>query len=60
VKLDYDPASGAAYLYLKKIGSGEAAAQEERLGGSLIIDFDTRGRILGFEFPFNALGGMSP
>lgn len=52
--IEYDVEADAAYVYVTKIGAGEAVEQvvledDQLPGGELIIDLDNQGRLLGFE-----------
>ncbi len=50
MRVTYDPATGAAYLYLvDRIKPGEAKRQEVVLDGRLVLDFDEGGKLLGIE-----------
>jgi uncharacterized protein YuzE len=50
MRVTYDPATGAAYLYLvDRIGPGEARRQEVVLDGRMVLDFDEGGKLLGIE-----------
>ncbi|MBI2137101.1 DUF2283 domain-containing protein [Candidatus Woesearchaeota archaeon] len=49
MKLEYDKAADAAYIYLVyPIGKGEAKKTVE-LRENIILDFDAKGKLLGVE-----------
>ena len=55
MKITYDAEADAAYIQMvDKIGPGESAAQVHSIAtpgdkGEITIDFDSQGRVLGFE-----------
>jgi uncharacterized protein YuzE len=54
MRLTYDSEVDAAYLYLAEdIGAGEAKTQipvdDDRLNGTVVLDLDWDGRVLGIE-----------
>ena len=51
MKLTYDEAADAAYLYLKPIAMGEAAKTVVGEGDAegVNLDFDAEGRLIGIE-----------
>ena len=53
VKVTYDPAVDAAYIYLRHSGRGDAAhtvpVEEDEAAGEVILDFDRDGRLIGIE-----------
>ena len=51
MKLTYDPAADAAYLYFKPIAMGEAAKTIVGEGDAegVNLDFDAEGRLIGIE-----------
>lgn len=51
MRLTYDPAANAAYLYIvDPIEPGAAVTQEVAEDSGVILDFDAEGRLLGIEF----------
>lgn len=48
LKLTHDTKTDAAYIYLADIRAGDSVRQEVAQAG-LILDFDSEGRLLGFE-----------
>ena len=50
MRLTYDPAADAAYVYLvDRIAPGEAKQQVTALDGAVVLDLDATGRLLGVE-----------
>jgi uncharacterized protein YuzE len=50
MRVTYDPAADAAYVYLvDRIAPGEAKRQVMALDGSVVLDLDSEGRLLGVE-----------
>ncbi|WP_113701012.1 DUF2283 domain-containing protein [Nonomuraea lactucae] len=54
MRIEHDAENDVAYVYLvDEIGEGDADAQllveREGMPGELVLDFDTEGRLLGFE-----------
>ena len=55
MKFTHSPSTNVAYLYLKEdIKDGECVLQQEVQlqvgGGSIILDFNTAGKLVGIEF----------
>lgn len=50
MRIKYDPAADAAYVYLvDRIQPGEAKTQIVVLDGGVVLDLDAEGRLLGVE-----------
>ncbi|MER7793955.1 DUF2283 domain-containing protein [Streptomyces sp. NPDC097640] len=50
MRVTYDAETDMGYIYLvDEIGPGEAVRQELTEDGSVILDFDAQGRLLGVE-----------
>jgi uncharacterized protein YuzE len=53
MRMTFDRASNAAYIYLKEIAPGEAERQhlvdEPHTRGMIVLDFDKKGRFIGIE-----------
>jgi uncharacterized protein YuzE len=50
MRIKYDPEADAAYVYLiDHIEPGEAVRQEVVLDGGVVLDLDSKGRLLGVE-----------
>jgi len=54
MRVTFDPSADAAYIYLVEKGRGRSVAssqefEPEDTGGTLILDFDRDGQLLGIE-----------
>jgi uncharacterized protein YuzE len=49
MRVTYDPAADAMYLYLTERAEGPEAARTEEVAPGLMLDFDSDGRVVGIE-----------
>jgi uncharacterized protein YuzE len=50
MRMTYDPAADAAYLYLMERGTGtHEIARTEEVAAGLMLDFDEQDRVVGLE-----------
>ena len=50
MRMTYDPAADAMYLYLTESpGGGGEVARTEEVAAGLILDYDRDGRVIGIE-----------
>ena len=50
MRMTYDPAADAMYLYLTELAAGAAeVARTEEVAPGLMLDFDRDGRVIGIE-----------
>ena len=61
IRVTYDGMANAAYIYLVPIGAGEATTTVpgEDEAGSVNLDFDREGRLIGVEV-LNARANLPP
>lgn len=49
LKVTYDEAADAVYIYLTEIGPGEANRQVEVIPGQVTLDYSRENRLIGIE-----------
>jgi uncharacterized protein YuzE len=62
MRMTYDPAANAMYLYLTERGAeGVKVARTEEAAPGLMLDFDSNGRVIGIEMlSVSQLPGAKP
>jgi uncharacterized protein YuzE len=61
MRITYDPAADAMYLYLTERSGGPEVARTEEVAPGLMLDFDNDGRVIGIEvLSVSQLPGAKP